>query len=237
MRSKKRKGSDDDTLFDMDKVVHPASTNGNGNAQDSAFDVSGYQIVRREFISHFNEPAITFNDLRIAVNAACLKRFSHVDHVQLLINPVDKVLAIRPCKEEEKDAFVWASGGEKRHPRQIVCRVFYAKVFDLMGWHSEYRYKLLGNVVSGNNEQLLVFDLSAPNVYRRVGASEKANLSAVPMFLEGWRNQFGLSVSEHRERVLVKTFQDYIVFGVNGGDDVEPPSISEHEFDDGTDEP
>ena len=43
------------------------------------FDYDGYQVVRREFFAHTNEPSITFNNFKVYVNAACLGRFPSVD--------------------------------------------------------------------------------------------------------------------------------------------------------------
>lgn len=96
------------------------------------FDYDGFQVVRREFFAHTNEPSITFNNFKVYVNAACLSRFQAVDYVQVLVNSDSKILAIRPCMEEERDAFSWCvPGSGRRKPRQITCRLFFAKVFSL----------------------------------------------------------------------------------------------------------
>ena len=152
------------------------------------FDYEGYQVVRREFFAHINEPSVTFNNYKVYVNAACLNRFPTVDYVQVLVNQDNRILAFRPCREEERDAFRWCtSGSERRKPRQITCRLFFAKVFTLMDWNPDYRYKLLGKVIHANDEYLVAFDLSATEVYQRVFEDgEKPKTSRVPVFPEGW---------------------------------------------------
>lgn len=180
------------------------------------FDYEGYQVVRREFFAHINEPSFTFNDYKVYVNAACLNRFPAVDYVQALVNQDSKILAIRPCREDERDAFSWCiPGSGKKKPKQITCRLFFAKVCTLMGWNPDYRYKLLGKVIHSNEEYLIAFDLSATEVYQRVlKDGEKPKTSRTPVFPEGWQNQFGLPFKEHRKSMQVNIFDGYAVYGI-----------------------
>ena len=128
---------------------------------DRPFDYEGYQVVRQEFFAHVNEPAVTFNNYKFYVNAACLNRFPKVDYVQVLVNQESKILAIRPCQAEDRDACAWCTNGSgRRKPKQITCKIFFAKVFSLMGWNLDYRYKLLGRVIHAKDEWLIAFDLT-----------------------------------------------------------------------------
>ena len=63
---------------------------------DDDFSYHGYQVVRREFFSHVHEPSITFSNCKVWLNAACLIQMPDVDYVQILVNPQDKKLAVRP---------------------------------------------------------------------------------------------------------------------------------------------
>lgn len=71
------------------------------------FDFGDFQVVRREFFAHLREPSITFNNCKIYVNAASLSKFPNTDFMQILINRKTKILALRPCKEGERDSFPW----------------------------------------------------------------------------------------------------------------------------------
>lgn len=189
-------------------------------ALDGAFDYEGYQVVRREFFAHINEPSATFNNYKFYVNAACLGRFPEVDYVQVLVNQERKILAIRPCAEQERDSFAWATPAKgKRHARQITCRLFFAKVFSMMGWNPDYRYKLLGKVIHANGEWLIAFDLTATEIYQRVTKDgEKPRTARKPVFPEGWQNQFGLPFAEHQKSLQVDRFEGYAVYGIRDAD-------------------
>ncbi len=180
------------------------------------FDYEGYQVVRREFFAHMNEPSITFNNFKVSFNAACLRKFQAVDYVQALVNIKRKSLAFRLCHEEEQDAVSWCvPGSARRRPRQITCKLFFANLFSLMGWNPDYRYKLLGKIVHAKDEYLIAFDLSATEVYRRVlKEGEKPKMSRTPVFPTDWQGQFGLPFKEHRQSMRIDIFDGYAVYAI-----------------------
>lgn len=183
--------------------------------EEEDFSYEGYQVVRGEFFAHTFEPSITFNNDKVYVNTACLNRMPTVEYIQILINQQSKKLVVRPCREDEKDSFRWCSSTGKRRPKQITCRIFYAKLVEMMQWNPGYRYKLLGKLISANNERLYIFDLEATEVYQRIqqGGGE-AKGRRTPTFPSEWQNQFGLPVEEHRRQLQINIFDGYTVFGI-----------------------
>lgn len=182
--------------------------------QEEVFCYDGYQVVRGEFFSHRYEPSITFCCGRFYVNMACLKRMPEVAYIQLLINQQTKKLVVRPCGEDEKDSFRWCSGGKKRRPKKITCRIFYAKLAELMQWNPACRYKLLGKMITANAETLYLFDLTATECYVRGRKGD-------PVFPLEWQRQFGMAVEEHRRQLQINTFDGYTVFMIKDTDSRE----------------
>lgn len=190
-----------------------------------SFIFDDFQVVRREFFAHMYEPSITFNMCKFYVNAACLSKFPETDCVQVLINQEKKILALRPCAEAAKDSFVWCSVSKgKRKPKQTTCKLFYAKIFSLMDWNPEYRYKILGKMLHSNGGYLIVFDLNATEIYQRTfPEGQKPKTSRVPVFPAEWKNQFGLSVKEHRQSTQINIFDGYAIYSIK--DNIEKNSI------------
>jgi hypothetical protein len=202
-----------------------AAASGEETMQEDAFSYDGYQVVRGEFFAHVYEPSITFNNCKVSLNAACLSRLPEIDYVQILVNPIEKKIAVRPSSEDEKDSFLWCTtNGTKRKPKQITCRMFFAKVIELMGWNPDYRYKLLGKLIRSGNEHLFIFDLTATEVYQRfvTNGEEKPKVSRTPIFPAEWKNQFGLPVEEHRKLLQVNIFEGYTVFGIKDKSSDDP---------------
>lgn len=182
------------------------------------FDFAGFQVVRREFFAHLREPSCTFNNCKFYVNAACLTRFPTSDYVQVLVNRQKKILALRPCPEAAKDSFQWCNESKgKRKPKQITCKLFYAKIVAMMDWNPNHRYKLLGQIIHSNDEYLLAFDLTATEVYRRVTTDDsKSKTSRIPVFPAEWQNQFGQPFSEHKNSMQINIVDGYAVYSIKG---------------------
>lgn len=181
-----------------------------------SFSLDGFQVVRREFFAHLREPSATFNNCKFSVNAACLAKFPDTDYVQVLVNQESKIMALRPCEEGARDSFVWCGYSKgKRKTKAITCKLFYAKIVDMMGWNPSYRYKLLGRLIHANGEYLIAFDLSATEVYlRTVEEGKKPKSSRTPVFPAGWQEQFGLPYSEHKQSMQINIFDGYAIYSL-----------------------
>ena len=184
---------------------------------DDNFSYDGFQVVRGEYFYHRNEPCITISDFKLTFNASCLRKVPNVDFVMVLINPDTKMMVIRPATDDVKDSFIWKTASNK--PKSITCRIFYAKILELMEWDSECRYKLIGKLVKRQDEYLFVFDLKAYEAYQRSitvtpEGKEKRTTSRRPLYPEEWKNQFGLPVDEHRKRLHLNIYDGYAVFGL-----------------------
>ena len=175
-----------------------------------------FEVARTEFLAQTREPSFIFNDGKVGVNTACVRRLPDVEYVQLLINRNKRKLAVRVCKEEDIFSILWAKEKDgKRFPRLITGRMFFMKVCDLMGWNPEYRYKIVGKLVRANNELLFLFDLNARQVFERtVDEDGKRKSSRKPVFPEEWKNQFGIPFSEHKKALQISLFDGYTVFSV-----------------------
>ena len=181
-----------------------------------SFDFDGFQVVRREFFAHINEPSVTFNNCKFYVNSACIQKFPDVDTVQVLVNKETKILAIMPCPASARDSFFWSTVSKgKRKPKQITCKLFFAKVFSMMDWNPDHRYKILGKLIHANGENLIAFDLTSTEIYQRT-ASEgaKPKTSRIPVFPAEWQNQFGLPYNEHKQSLQVDILNGYAVYSI-----------------------
>lgn len=189
----------------------------------AAFDFDGFQVVRREFFAHLNEPSISFNNYKFYVNTACLSKFPETEHVQVLVNRKTKILALRPCEEGERDSFLWCNNSKgKRKPKQTTCKLFFAKIISLMNWNPDYRYKLTGKLIHAKGEYLIAFDLTATEVYQRTfleGAKPKT--SKTPVFPSEWQDQFGLPFKEHRQSMQINIFDGYAIYAIKDNSKIE----------------
>ena len=177
---------------------------------DEIIDLAGYQVTKAELFAHQREPALTMWESKLKFNAACLRRFPGVTHIQVLIHPEQKRLIIRPCKPDAPDSLRWAKGGKEKEltNRDLLCKVFAARVFDLMGWDPQYRYKILGKPASCDGEFLFLFKLNDFELF--LGGKRKG--SYLP---SEWRNYFGTPVEQHEDEYRIDLADGYVTTSNN----------------------
>lgn len=184
--------------------------------EEASFSYAGYQVVRREFISHRFDPAMTIRGNSITFNNSCISKLEDATYIQFLINPTERKLAIRPCDEGARDAVRWCVlRGDKRKSREISCRPFTSRLFELMGWEPVYRYKLQGMRISYQGETLYLFDLSSQEAYLPqtkdpTTGKVKRSEAVTPA---DWLQSFGLTVDEHAASTKVDLTQGFITSG------------------------
>ena len=168
-------------------------------------NLAGYQVTKAELFAHTREPAITIWENRIKFNMACLRRFPGVTHIQLLIHPEQKRLIVRPCDPDAPDSLRWARGGGEKEltNRDLLCKIFAAKVFDLMNWDTQYRYKMMGKPAVCDGEMLYLFKLTDFELF----VNGKKTKSYLP---EDWRNFFGTPVEDHEDAYKIDLADGYI---------------------------
>ena len=198
--------------------------------EESEFSFEGYQVVRREFISHRFDPAMTVRDNSITFNNACISKLETATYVQFLINPEKKKLLIRPCDEGARDAIRWCVvKGDKRKSRQITCKIFAERLYEMMGWDSIYRYRMQGMRIRFNDESLYLFDLSSTECFLpqkknpNTGKVERSE-AVLP---DEWQNNFGMRVDEHELSSQVNLLDGFV--GISASDNNTEQKVMEAE--------
>ena len=215
----------------QDNLV-PGTVDDDGVEHIERFDYTDFQVVRGEFFSHMNEPCICFSDSQFYANSAAVKKLPDTDYVQILISPNDKKILIRAAREDDKDSFLWVTYRRKdnhRNPKKVTCKIFYAKLYDSMGWKLENKYRFVGRLLQMDNERFFLFDLNSQEVFQQVASGKSKRRSRIPAYQEDWKNQFGLPFEEHEKSLRISTFDDFVIFSVK---DPEEPMKNENSTDD-----
>lgn len=195
---------------DAEKIDNPVETG-------SKFDLSGYEIVRAQFFSTRLNPAMTISQGKITFNTACMKKFKDVEYVEILLNSVENCIAVRPCEKDNVNAVKW---GRIKDGKWLVlpksCRGFSEPLYELMDWKNECKYRFRGQYFQEDNEQILLFDLEEPEIFKRelqdiVSAEStsdtvenetieieerQANTVTKTLYPEKWKKHFGNRTDE-----------------------------------------
>lgn len=134
----------------------------------SGFDLQGYQVVRSQFFSNRQHPSMTLDKGKLTFNTACMKKFLNVEYVELLLNTVENCVAIRPCCIDSSNSIKWGSMKNKRWsvlPKS--CVGLSNAMFELMNWNDECKYRFRGYFDTMDDEPVMIFKLSEPEVLIR----------------------------------------------------------------------
>lgn len=143
-------------------------------AQDFSYD--GYQVVRRELFAHLREPAVVIRRDSVTFNTACIAGLEDAVYIQILVNQDNKRMVVRKCEENDKDALRWCiEKPDKRKSRKMSNKLFSAMMYDMMGWNTDCRYKILGHKITHEDETMYIFDLLETEIFMDTKRKKKTN--------------------------------------------------------------
>ena len=199
-------------------------------ARLNKYGLAGFQVVRREFISHSFEPAMTIRENSVTFNNACISRLEAATYIQFLINPEEQKLIIRPCGEGDRDAVRWCvTKADKRKSRQITCRDFTERLYELMGWETVYRYKLQGIGIDYLGEKMYLFDLQSKEAFAPSFKDPDTGRVTRPKAIlpDEWADSFGMTVEEHDMSTQVDLTAGYVGADAMEGEETEAAEATE----------
>ncbi len=131
-----------------------------------AFDLRGFEIARSQFITTQQQITATLSFTELKFGTYDIRKLDNVQHIELLIHPTEKSLAVRKSSKDNKYSMCWA-GIKDGHiiPRKISATSFMRAIFGIMGWNEEYRYRVRGVRKQEGKESILIFDLEDTEVF------------------------------------------------------------------------
>jgi hypothetical protein len=175
------------------------------------FDFEGFEVVRREFFSKANCPAITIKYGSIVFNVRAIRKLDECHYIHILINTAKKKIIIKPCEEDEKDSLQWCRVDKhsKIVSRSITGKLFTAQLYKDMNWNIESTIKMLGTLEICKGEKIFVFDLNNAEAYLHLAETsddETKRRKRIPFMPEHWHGNYGQSYEESKTQ-MVMTFE------------------------------
>lgn len=198
---------------------------------EKTFSYDGYQIVRREMFAHLREPAVTIRSDSITFNTACIEGFEDVVYIHVMVSDDEKRMVIRKCDENDKDSLRWCINKPDKRKSRVIKGRFSKRIYEIMQWSGQCRYKILGHRIQYQGETLYVFELENCEIFKERPKRTKAEReeraksmtpeelaeadrkerkeSMTPYSPEDLENTFGLPVNEHQNSVSLFSLSGY----------------------------
>lgn len=187
------------------------------NVTAGDIDLRGFEIARSELFDTMRQPFVTFVDRTIKFSTPCVRKFGSKNFVELLINPIEKRIAVRPASEENRNGVYFSrSSNGLYQPKEIPAAAFIGRLFTIMGWKSENRYRIQGSLYEEGSELAYIFDGENTEVYlnsyvlassipdddpdsaMRPLSQTKKRVRAIP---EDWTEHFGKPFYLHEQTI------------------------------------
>ena len=106
---------------DMPNLSEPVTI----TEDEGAFDLREYEVADFKLFDDREVPAITLQKDEIKFNVSCIRNMKCENHIELLVHPAKKKIAVRPTTKENKYAIQWAKDKlNNKEPRSISCKAY-----------------------------------------------------------------------------------------------------------------
>jgi hypothetical protein len=88
-------------------------------------------------------------------------------YVELLLNSVERCIAIRPCDKNNPNAIRWGRLKEGRWCASTLgCRGLAKTLFDIMEWDEDLRYRFRGQFLEQGDNKMMLFAFDEPEMIK-----------------------------------------------------------------------
>lgn len=123
------------------------------------FDLRGFEVARMELFDSNSRPFITFGDRKITLSKTITTKLADKNCIELLVNPLTRKIAIRTTNKTNRQSVICSKKeGMEYNPKVITIAAFYETLFSLLGWNTDYRYRVSGFLYEEESEMAYIFD-------------------------------------------------------------------------------
>jgi hypothetical protein len=164
-------------------------------------ELQNLEVLRTELASSLLRAKIIIGYDNISFNKACVKLLPGTLYVNILIDRLKQRIIVLPVHKHAKDALRWCNiKKDEIVKRTCTAKKFGEKLYDMMCWVKENKYRVLAYYQEIENVQLLVFNLKeyemmVPEfITTKTGKVIKRGKVYLARDME---NGFGMTLAEH----------------------------------------
>jgi len=165
----------------------------------------GCQVVRTQECGKATQPTVQITAHRLSFNRHCINALPGAGYVEVLLHPVDKLLAVRPCEKDNMNAIEWDMEKNRKKGRaDIAASAFAGVLYQLMSWESNWYLRVQAVPLNNGDERVILFDLRETEYQMfldealpvKEGEKPRTARRRVTLLNPEWRDSFGRSLPE-----------------------------------------
>ncbi len=131
------------------------------SVRKGSVDLSGYELVRTQFMSTSRKVACKVSSSLLVFNKTAIMKINDAESVELLVHPEKRLLAVRKASENSRYKVRWCKKNlNETTPVPISGNAFLPTIFRLIGWKHDGLYKVYGYYHEKDDETILLFNLA-----------------------------------------------------------------------------
>ncbi|MBP5306184.1 MAG: recombinase family protein [Lachnospiraceae bacterium] len=170
-------------------------------------DLRGYELVRTQFISTIGHITVSISPSKLLFNKPSLIKLPDTKKIEILVNPGQRLIAVRKAVSNSRYALEWGRYTEKGFmPKIISGAAFIPTLYKLFTWNIDVQYKINGTAYKFGEDTVLIFsvddatlsidkndfdpDMESDGAYiaEKVTSSRRRRITAYP---KEWADSFG----------------------------------------------
>lgn len=170
-------------------------------------DLRGYELVRTQFISTMGHVTVSISPTKLLFNKPSLIKLPDTKKIEILVNPDQRLIAVRKAVSNSRYALEWGRYTEKGFmPKLISGAAFIPTLYKLFSWNIDVQYKINGTSYKFGEDTVLIFsvddatlsidkndfdpDMDSDGAYiaEKVTSSRRRRITAYP---KEWADSFG----------------------------------------------
>ncbi len=122
-------------------------------------DLSGYELVRTQFMTSFGQASVTLSSSTLLFNKASIDKMTDTNKIELLVMPRKGLFAIRKAPSGSHYALEWCKKNmENKQPKIISGSAFLPTLYRVFGWKKDSNYCITGTLFRSGNDTVIIYD-------------------------------------------------------------------------------
>ncbi len=135
-------------------------------AQSGDFDLRKFEVARSQFFDTVHKMCVTFSTDNIQFSTDCIRKFDKALYIEMLVNPIENLFAVRPCTDNVRNSVQWSKvNNGLYYSRTISCTAYIKTLYELFGWNLGYKYRIRGIRRQKDDEVLLIFNMNETEIF------------------------------------------------------------------------
>lgn len=129
-------------------------------------DLRGYELVRSQFMSPLGRISVSISPLKMVFSKSALIKLPNVKKIEILVSPIQKLIAIRKAESNSRYSLEWSKHTEKGvQPKVISGAAFIPTLYKLFSWNTDVQYKINGAAYKFEDDTILIFCIDDATLY------------------------------------------------------------------------